>query len=201
MPAALMETFCCASSYDFGQCCSVAAEEYALAAQTEVRGCRLHGSAAGSAGGSAESLALPQHTSSGTWGHFTPSAASSPALPTHPSPSCGTASLRAGMTQLLLCSPDFHPVFAPQRKKTLLIILSAASSATPGRDERRGEKRDPRPVLVLVWGGGAIAISADGLRREVLYSTLSLGHEFLSPSPAAICHTQLVNCGYNRFYS
>lgn len=47
--------------------------------------------------------------------------------------------------------------------------------------------------MVSAWGGGAAAVLGDELRREVLYSTLSLGHEFLSPKPAAICHTQLVS--------
>lgn len=84
---------------------------------------------------------------------------------------------RAGMTQVLLRASNFHPVLVPQRNNPLLtIILCAASSATPGRDKRRGEKRDPIPVLVLLWEGGAIALLADGLWREVLYSTLSLGH-------------------------
>lgn len=56
----------------------------------------------------------------------------------------------------------------------------------------KGGERGPSPGGYHL-GGGAIAILAEGLQREVLRSVLGLGHEFLSPSPAAICHAQLVS--------
>lgn len=48
-------------------------------------------------------------------------------------------------------------------------------------------------MLVPAWGDSIAVVLDDELQREVLYSTLRLGYECLSPNSAAICQTQLVN--------
>lgn len=196
VPAEPMETFCRASSYGFGQCRSAAAEENALAAQTQVRGCHLHG-------GACRAPCPPSaHILRGVGACYPSSAARSPTLPAHPSPACGMASLRGRHDPAAPSLAQFSPCICAPKETTPFSSSSLLHLQPPVAGVKGGErKRDPRLVLAPVWGGGAIVISADGVRRDVLYSTLLVWVMNFFPQALLPSATQLVSCGYNRFYS
>lgn len=106
--------------------------------------------------------------------------------PLHPvaQPHCraGTTWVAPLLTRFSLYNP------APKKRAPSHHPLSCIFSH-PGRGKRKGEKRDPKLVLVPAWGDSIAVVLDDELQRE----DLRLGHEFLSPNSAAICQTQLVN--------